>query len=183
MSKLQKAQELAARGFKVFLLKENAKTPLKPGKFLDQATSNKDIIDILWTKYPNANIGIATGEGLTVIDVDTLQHGGENGSESLKNYEITNGLLNDTFTVQTPTGGKHIYYVTNNECKNATGLLPGVDIRGTGGYVVAPGSIINGKEYKIVKDVPIAKPNYALETLLKKCKNSKVKTNPIAYLE
>ena len=183
MSKLQKAQELAARGFKVFLLKENAKTPLKPGKFLDQATSNKDIIDILWTKYPNANIGIATGEGLTVIDVDTLQHGGENGSESLKNYEITNGLLNDTFTVQTPTGGKHIYYVTNNECKNATGLLPGVDIRGTGGYVVAPGSIINGKEYKIVKDVPIAKPNYAVETLLKKCKTSKVETDPFAELE
>ena len=183
MSKLQKAQELAARGFKVFLLKENAKTPLKPGKFLDQATSNKDIIDILWTKYPNANIGIATGEGLTVIDVDTLQHGGENGSESLKNYEITNGLLNDTFTVQTPTGGKHIYYVTNNECKNATGLLPGVDIRGTGGYVVAPGSIINGKEYKIVKDVPIAKPNYAVETLLKKCKTPKVETDPFAELE
>ena len=157
MSKPQKAQELAARGFKVFLLKENAKTPLKPGKFLDQATSNKDIIDILWTKYPNA--------------------------ESLKNYEITNGLLNDTFTVQTPTGGKHIYYVTNNECKNATGLLPGVDIRGTGGYVVAPGSIINGKEYKIVKDVPIAKPNYAVETLLKKCKTPKVETDPFAELE
>lgn len=183
MSKLQKAQELAARGFKVFLLKENVKTPLKLGKFLDQATSNKDIIDILWTKYPNANIGIATGEGLTVIDVDTLQHGGENGSESLKNYEITNGLLNDTFTVQTPTGGKHIYYVTNNECKNVTGLLPGVDIRGTGGYVVAPGSIINGKEYKIVKDVPIAKPNYAVETLLKKCKTPKVETDPFAELE
>lgn len=88
MSKLQKAQELAAHGFKVFLLKENAKTPLKPGKFLDQATSNKDIIDILWTKYPNANIGIATGEGLTVIDVDTLQHGGENGSESLKTTRL-----------------------------------------------------------------------------------------------
>lgn len=183
MSKLQKAQELAARGFKVFLLKENAKTPLKPGKFLDQATSNKDIIDILWTKYPNGNIGIATGEGLVVIDVDTLHHGGENGSESLKNYEITNGLLNDTFTVETPTGGKHIYYVTNNECKNATGLLPGVDIRGTGGYVVAPGSIINGKEYKIVKDVPIAKPNYAVETLLKKCKTPKVETDPFAELE
>ena len=183
MSKLQKAQELAARGFKVFPLKENAKTPLNPGKFLDQATSNKDIIDILWTKYPNANIGIATGEGLTVIDVDTLQHGGENGSESLKNYETINGPLNDTFTVQTPTGGNHIYYVNSKECKNVTGLLPGVDIRGIGGYVVAPGSIINGKEYKIVKDVPIAKPNYAVETLLKKCKTPKVETDPFAELE
>lgn len=183
MSKLQKAQELAARGFKVFPLKKNAKTPLNPGKFLSQATSNKATIDILWTKYPNANIGIATGEGLIVIDVDTLQHGGENGSESLKNYEIINGPLNDTFTVQTPTGGNHIYYVTNNECKNATGLLPGVDIRGTGGYVVAPGSTINGKEYKIVKDVPIAKPNYAVETLLKKCKTPKVETDPFAELE
>lgn len=183
MSKLHKAQELAARGFKVFPLKKNAKTPLNPGKFLSQATSNKATIDILWTKYPNANIGIATGEGLIVIDVDTLQHGGENGSESLKNYEIINGPLNDTFTVQTPTGGNHIYYVTNNECKNATGLLPGVDIRGTGGYVVAPGSTINGKEYKIVKDVPIAKPNYAVETLLKKCKTPKVETDPFAELE
>lgn len=183
MSKLQKAQELASRGFKVFPLKENAKTPLYPGKFLSQATSNKATIDILWKKYPNANIGIATGEGLIVIDVDTLQHGGENGSESLKNYEAINGPLNDTFTVQTPTGGNHIYYVNSNECKNATGLLPGVDIRGIGGYVVAPGSIINGKEYKIVKDVPIAKPNYAVETLLKKCKTPKVETDPFAELE
>lgn len=183
MSKLQKARELAAHGFKVFPLKENAKTPLYPGKFLSQATSNKATIDILWKKYPNANIGIATGEGLIVIDVDTLQHGGENGSESLKNYETINGPLNDTFTVQTPTGGNHIYYVNSNECKNATGLLPGVDIRGIGGYVVAPGSIINGKEYKIIKDVPIAKPNYAVETLLKKCKTPKVETDPFAELE
>jgi len=88
-----------------------------------------------WKEWPGARIGIVTGvvSGLLVVDVDSKE-----GEEKI------NELLPDTLLTpacQTPRGGKHLYFAcSDSRVGNATGILPGVDVRANGGYVVAPPS-------------------------------------------
>ncbi len=98
-----------------------------------------------WFKtYPDANVGIVTGKisGIVVVDVDAA-HGGLETLEWL--------VMPDTPTVQTGGGGYHFYYkhpgkeVSNFQMRDE---VPGVDLRGDGGYVVAPPSTHQtGKDY------------------------------------
>lgn len=103
-----------------------------------------------WTKWPEANIGIVTGKisGLIVVDCDL-------GSDHTKYPE--------TDTIRTGSGGHHLYYAYH-PISNKAGIHPHVDIRGDGGYAVAPPSITSdviqdgklikkGGEYIIVKKV------------------------------
>ena len=93
-----------------------------------------------WRTWPRANIAIVTGKvsGIIVIDVDP-RHGGD---ESMRDL----GPLPDTLTALTGGGGDHKYYrhpgriVANGSGVNS-GLRPGIDVRGDGGYVIAPPSI------------------------------------------
>ncbi|MFJ2745229.1 bifunctional DNA primase/polymerase [Streptomyces sp. NPDC087440] len=62
--------------------------------------------------------------------------------------------LPPTFTVSTPSGGEHRYFRVGEECTIGSGssvLRPGIDVRGPGltqgGYVVGPGSVVDGKPY------------------------------------
>jgi hypothetical protein len=79
----------------------------------------------------------------------------------------------NTYTVATPSGGWHLYYqhptgpVLRNT-KGGTGRALGhnIDTRGHGGYVVAPGSLINGRPYTVVRDLPLAPLPGWLTTLL-----------------
>lgn len=93
-------------GFKVFPLRENAKTPLFKGNAQTQGTTDLNQVHDIWTRYPNANIGIATGNGLTVIDVDTIASHGVDGENSMLVYQIQNGFINETLEVTTPNRGK-----------------------------------------------------------------------------
>ena len=112
-------------------------------KGLKNAQITPPVIRAWWKKYPNANVGIVTGtiSGLFVLDIDTKH----DGDDTLKEFEKTHGLIapeDYTGCVQTGSGGYHYYFVypKNHACKNKTGLLPGIDIRADGGYVVAPPS-------------------------------------------
>ncbi len=97
-----------------------------------------------WHLYPDANIGIATGKGLLVIDIDPKNGG---------SLEALNALVSlpATATVRTGGGGLHLYFAYDpwNRIRNsASKLAPGIDIRGENGYVVAPPSIhANGNRY------------------------------------
>lgn len=86
-----------------------------------------------WREWPDASVGIATGEAanLTVLDVDPA-HGGMESLASL-------GEMPDTLTVTTGSGGLHFYFAYNPALRQTQGLLPGLDVRNDGGYVVAPG--------------------------------------------
>jgi hypothetical protein len=93
-------------------------------------------------------VGLATGEvsGLVVLDIDP-KHGGE---DSLDNLLVKHGKLPETAEVLTGGDGRHIYFRHPGvELRNSAGVVgPGLDIRGDGGYVVAPGSThISGKTY------------------------------------
>jgi len=103
----------------------------------------------LSTAGKGENIGILTGErsGLVVLDIDPKN----GGSESLAELEAEHGTI-ETLQVLTGGGGIHFYfaYPEGKEIGNKANLLPGVDIRGIGGYVVAPPSIHpdTGKAYE-----------------------------------
>ena len=162
MTTLEKAIELAKRGFRVHPLKSNSKSPLLSG-WQNQATDNIEQVAKWWTKYIDANIGILAGSDLVVIDVDNKN--GKNGPEALAEWQFINGALPTTMTVQTPSGGYHLYYKVERPLQNKTNVIEGIDVRGKGGYVVAPGSIINGVAYTIEKDCPPSKANETVYAL------------------
>lgn len=170
-------------GFKVFPLRENDKRPLFKGSAQTQGTTDLNQVRDIWTQHPNANIGIATGNGLTVIDVDTIASHGVDGENSMLEYQVDNGFINETLEVTTPTGGKHYYYLTDNEYSNKASILPGVDVRGLGGYVVGPGSTINGTLYEAKQLTEPQRANSEVLQLLGACKKRETSTDPFEALE
>jgi putative DNA primase/helicase len=106
--------------------------------------------DASLVRNPSMNEGIPTGRGagIFVLDVDP-KHGGD---VCLRELEQKHGPLPETYMVETPSSGTHRYfkYSAPEGCTipNSAGkIAPGIDIRGDGGQVVAPGSKIDGKAY------------------------------------
>lgn len=147
----QAAVEYINKGLAVFPLKHRDKTPLTKNGCKD-ATTDAAIVKGWWQKWPNANIGIATGSksgGLVVIDLDIDENKGLDGYHTLRDWERENGNLPDTWQSITGRGGNHLFFKTDRQITNRTGLLEGVDVRGEGGYIVVPPSIHkNGKAYE-----------------------------------
>lgn len=147
-SKLEHALRLAEAGYYVFPVKENGKTPLVP--WTERSTRNPDTIKGWWIPdfgaEHNYNIGIDCGKsGILVVDVDC-----KNNQPGKENYEQLNkekGFGEDIFTVITPSGGLHLYYRNSDFGNTASKLAVGIDTRGSGGYVLAAGSEIEGKAY------------------------------------
>ena len=163
------ALKYAEMGFAVFPVRKN-KTPCTKQGCKDAEMDAKKINE-WWSKWNKANIGIATGSisgGLVVIDIDEDEDRGIYGKDSLREWEKVNGKLPETWTVITGRGGYHFYYHSTQKFKNATGLYDGIDIRGEGGYVIAPPSVhMNGNNYEweiSPDDMPIAEVD---ETVLK----------------
>lgn len=123
------------------------------GSLVPQGVSNADtdpqIIREWWSLYPDANIGIATGDAssIVVLDVD-VKSGGE---ASLAILEEKMGQLPDTWSVLTGGGGVHFYFqMPAADVRNSvSAVAPGIDVRGNGGYVVAPPSLhMSGTAYR-----------------------------------
>lgn len=111
----------------------------------DATTDSKQIME-WWTKYPHANIGLATGEanGLIVIDVDIKHHEGKYGDESLAELEEKYGELPHTWEGISGGGGRHLYfrYPVGYDIRNSeSDIAPNIDVRANGGYIVAPPSV------------------------------------------
>jgi len=126
----------AKLGFRVIPLKERAKEPLI-ADWPNKATTDEATIRGWWAKWPKANIGIATGRYgggyFCVLDFDP-RNGGDWYNDAPK------GSLPDTWVVHTGGGGRHYYYKTPSPLRGRK-LKKGVDLKGEGGYVVAPPSI------------------------------------------
>lgn len=108
---------------------------------LNDASRDPATIREWWTRWPDANIGIVTGaeSRILVLDVD-----GRQGEESLIELVRRGFKLPDTYTVRTGGGGQHLYFLWPGgaEVRNSQSrIAPGLDIRGQGGYVVAPPSL------------------------------------------
>jgi hypothetical protein len=104
-----------------------------------------------WANWPNANVAIRTGaaSGLVVIDIDP-DHGGD---DTLRHLIDERGALPACRTVRTGSDGRHFYFTHPGfDVPNDTGrrLGPGIDIRGDGGYVIAPPSLhVSGSRYAV----------------------------------
>jgi len=135
-----------------------AKHPLT-AKGVHDATTDEATIQRWWTEAEIANVGVATGSGLLVLDIDA-KHG---GLESLAQLEAEHGSLPATPIVSTGGGGRHYYFGLPDGMAvgNRAGLADGIDIRGDNGYVVAPPSLhASGSRYQwtIPPDVSLAEP-------------------------
>lgn len=118
--------------------------------------ANEQAVRREWSNRPAANVGIATGpvSGVWVLDVDP-DHGGD---LALKALIEQHGMLPETYTVWTGSGGTHYYFgMPDWEVTNSKGRLPrGLDIRGRGGQVVAPPSTTAKGPYSVAVDAPVA---------------------------
>jgi hypothetical protein len=131
------ALQLAQKGLAVFPCQPRGKEPACDTG-LHAATTNVERINRWWQAFPDLNIGIATGtaSGIFVLDID-----GEDGEGSLLKLEGEHGALPPT--VEAITGkGRHCYFRTRGSIHNSVGQIgTGLDIRGDGGYVIAPPSV------------------------------------------
>lgn len=144
-SRLDMARQLADAGYHVFPLRPNAKTPLTRHGFHD-ATTDLTQISEWWTRHPNANIGIACGaSGIIVADLDI-----KNGVDGPGNWStIVDGVDHrPAVRVSTPSGGTHLLWRGAGVNSSNGEVAPGVDIKAEGGYIVAPGSEIDGVAYR-----------------------------------
>jgi hypothetical protein len=101
-------------------------------------------------RYEGYNYGVCGGQletgryagwNLIIIDLDCKTDDGLGAFTDLCAEHEPSGGWPVTFTVTTPSGGAHLYFVTQAQLGNSSGSLPaGIDIRGEGGQVVGPGS-------------------------------------------
>lgn len=142
---VQHALALAAKGARVFPLVPGTKEPAIP-EWQKKATLDPILIAKVWGGR-DYNIGVATGNGLLGLDVDVKK--GKPGLASLMALDLSFDEL-DTFTVRTCSGGYHYYFKTDVDVTNSAGRLGvGLDVRGAGGYLVGPGSIVDGVLYVV----------------------------------
>ncbi|MBN2074215.1 MAG: bifunctional DNA primase/polymerase [Dehalococcoidales bacterium] len=121
------------------------KVPLTKNGLKD-ATTNIELIDRWWTRHPVSNVGLAIPDGYFVLDVD-IEHSGYESLEKLQEITVE---LPKTLLITTGSGGSHYWYKTDVPIRNTARLagLDGLDIRGIGGYVIAPPSMHrSGEQY------------------------------------
>ena len=138
---LRAALDYAAAGIPVFPCEPDGKAAATVQGFRD-ATTNPGQIKRWWGGGERYNIGLRPADaGWIVLDADL-------------NNSIDPELLArlpETFTVETPRGGKHFYFETPAEHGN-TAFDQHIDVRSANGYVLAPESIVNGKPYRVISN-------------------------------
>jgi hypothetical protein len=154
------AVDAARCGFRVFKLQVESKFPAIE-RFYEVASDDPLRVFEMWTcpvsgEALDNNIGILTGGQLMVLDVDVRD--GKPGMDSLRTLEASGALPRGGIRSRTASGGIHIYLKVPHEVPNSGGrIAPGIDIRGYHGYVVAPGSVVGGKQYRWIRKPAFAK--------------------------
>lgn len=127
-------------------------------------------IEKLAAKGRRLNLGILTGapSGFFVLDID----GDRGGFDSMRRLVAGNDKMPATRIVKTGTGGFHYYFqmptdfdVTNRDALGKAGY-DGIDVRGTGGQVVAPPSVSGTGPYAVQSNRDVASaPDWLLGIL------------------
>ncbi len=169
---LKTALLYASWGWHVFPV--NGKIPFPKTKGFKDASSDPVVVAALFNRYPGANIGIATGpvSKLFVVDIDVKDN--KVGEESIAILQAQNDELPATVESETWSGGRQMFFrypQDGKEIKNSQNKLgKDIDIRGDGGYVVAPPSIHNDKPYSWLVDPEfepmVPAPEWLLELLV-----------------
>ena len=160
------ALTLARRGMHVFPLKPDSKVPALHQGWEERATTDPDRIRRCWSDGPY-NIGVACGPSrLLVVDCDTPKPDTAPSPAPFNVPGVNEGadvlvMLAERyaepfpwgeFHVTTGRGGMHLYFrqPEGEPLRNTAGKLGWlIDTRGTGGYVVGPGSVVDGRPYRL----------------------------------
>ncbi|UNZ22310.1 bifunctional DNA primase/polymerase [Streptomyces sp. 891-h] len=155
------AADLARRGLAVFPLPPGGRRPT--GRWQSLCLTDPERVQELWCAGDNIGVGCRASK---VVGLDLDIDGDGDGETVLT--ELATSLGQDwpkTLTVRTPSGGLHLYFRVPSGCTigsssgGRTALGSGIDVRGpgrrSGGYLVGPGSTVNGKRYVIERDVPL----------------------------
>ena len=170
ISMAEHALAYAQRGFPVFPCDPANKQPLvgrdkdaegkpipKTGG-LHKASRDESQIREWWSRYPRAMIGLRMGPeaGVFALDPDRPKEPGEpDGLAAWDELSRAHGYTPATHAHVSPRGGMHLLfaYPADLTITNSPGQLPaGIDVRGSGGYVIAPPSrTADGREYRLAQ--------------------------------
>ena len=134
---IKTALNYAKRGLYVFPCRVKDKRPATANGVKD-ATIDPDLIERWWREEPEFNIAVATGalSRIFVTDIDGLDAEAE-----LKKLEAQYGPIPSTVELITARGRHLFFQYPEQPVRNSAGkLAPGIDVRGDGGYVLAPPS-------------------------------------------
>jgi len=162
-------------GLHVFPLSKNSKIPIRNLKWREVSTNDHAQVRAWALAHPGCNFAVdCEKSGITVIDIDRKKD--SNGFDSIRKLIEEHGSLPPTLSVDTPSNGRHVFY--KGLTKTSQSLMgKGIDTRSKGGYVVAPGSRIGEKSYRILKShLEIAKAPKWIGSLLQAEKREK---NPV----
>lgn len=139
---LNEALKYLSLGLSVIPLKPKSKEPLIKWQEYQKRFASIAEVSQWWVQNPTANIGVVTGvvSGVAVVDLD-----GPEGLASAASLGLKSSVVSLT------GNGRHLWYryTANSTIGNAVRIAPGIDIRGEGGFVVAPPSIAqNGRRYR-----------------------------------
>lgn len=189
----EEAIKLAELGIRVIPIKPGEKRP-PMSQWQDKASNDIHVVNDWWTsQYSGYGIGIATGQTkhgrIFVLDVDDREE--YKGSDTLHDLQEKYGQLPETVTAITGTGGQHLYFYCDEDIRNDAGsrLGVGLDIRGTGGQVLAAPTIHpNGRTYQWEHGLspherkPAKAPDWLVKLLTKQPEMVKPKGQPDNFL-
>lgn len=180
---LQVARDYITHGVSVFPCHESTVEEFDPGtgEFLERveksprtpnglkgASRSERIIGIWFgDRYPSALVGVPTGEPLGAWVLDLDRHGDKDGHVWLAEMEALHGPLPDTARARTAGNGTHIFFEDEPGMRNRAEIAEGVDTRATGGYIIAPGSVMgDGRRYEWIDAdgkpyQPVGMPHFA----------------------
>ena len=140
----------------------------RDNRWQDTAPYSAADVEALWEDRPKANVGLATGapSGFWVLDIDPK--GG--GDATMRDLVASHGKLPATYVVRTGSGGWHYYFAMTEDVTNSQNRVgPGIDVRGTGGQVVAAPSKTDKGDYVAYGDgeALVPAPDWLLDLVRK----------------
>lgn len=141
------AAAYARAGLLVFPCVPGEKRPLTAHGFTDASTDLARVAG-WWRRWPQANVGLASGRpgGFDVLDIDV--HPGGSGFAALRRARQAGLVDGWVALVRSPSGGVHLYFPVDPEREQRSWAIQHahVDFRGAGGYVIAPPSQITDEQ-------------------------------------
>ena len=149
---MEVALRWCARGFSVVPIQPGSKLPLIKWRALIDTPLTEGQIREIWQQHPTANIGVIPASGkMLVVDADVYKSSEviQNFADTILDYgvDLPGGVVADT-----ANGGVHVWLAWPpgvDHCKSAADALGvGIDVKSSGGYVLVPGSVVNGRRYR-----------------------------------
>jgi len=149
------ALDLAQRGLAVFPIRYRGPddkgrekwTPITGWQ--ESASADFKSVAAWWSEWPDARVGLLTGErnGIMALDLDTKN--GKDGPAAMAALGFSDLESLSPVRVRTPSGGWHLLFRHDPRLRNSASKIgDGIDIKTTGGFIVAPGSWKGERRYE-----------------------------------